>query len=102
MAAAMAVVQSLKPGDQIVAPKVMYWGLRNWMIKFCDHWGLGLDLFDAADPDALANTDKKGKTRLARIETPCNPTLDMIDIAAASEIAHGVGAGTCRTFRGAC
>jgi len=92
MAAAMAVVQSLQPGDQIVAPKVMYWGLRNWLIKFCDHWGLGLDLFDAADPDALANTVKQGKTKLVWIETPCNPTWDVIDIAAASEIAHGVGA----------
>ena len=92
MAAAMAVVQSLKPGDHIVAPKVMYWGLRNWMIKFCDHWGLGLDLFDAADPNALANTVKQGKTKLVWIETPCNPTWDVIDIAAASEIAHGVGA----------
>jgi cystathionine gamma-synthase len=92
MAAAMAVVQSLKPGDQIVAPRVMYWGLRNWLIKFCDHWGLGLDLFDAADPDALANTVINGKTKLVWIETPCNPTWDVIDIAAASEIAHGVGA----------
>jgi cystathionine gamma-synthase len=92
MAAAMAVVQSLNPGDHIVAPKVMYWGLRNWLIKFCDHWGLGLDLFDAADPDALANTVRKGKTRLVWIETPCNPTWDVIDIAAASEIAHGAGA----------
>ncbi len=92
MAAAMAVVQSLKPGDQMVAPKVMYWGLRNWLIKFCDHWGLGLDLFDAADPDALANTVKKGKTKLVWIETPCNPTWDVIDIAAAAEIAHGAGA----------
>ena len=92
MAAAMAVVQSLQPGDQIVAPKVMYWGLRNWLIKFCGHWGLGLDLFDAADPDALANIVKKGKTKLVWIETPCNPTWDVIDIAAAAEIAHGVGA----------
>ena len=92
MAAAMAVVQSLQPGDQIVAPKVMYWGLRNWLIKFCGHWGLGLDLFDAADPDALANIAKKGKTKLVWIETPCNPTWDVIDIAAAAEIAHGVGA----------
>ena len=92
MAAAMAVVQTLHPGDQIVAPKVMYWGLRNWLIKFCDHWGLGLDLFDAADPDALANTVKKGKTKLVWIETPCNPTWDVIDIAAAAEIARGVGA----------
>jgi len=92
MAAAMAVVQSLQPGDQIVAPRVMYWGLRNWMVKFCDHWGLGLDLFDTADPDALANTVKKGKTKLVWIETPCNPTWDVIDIAAASEIAHRAGA----------
>ncbi len=56
MAAAMAVVQALKPGDHIVAPKVMYWGLRNWLITFCDNWGLGLDLFDASDPGALAKT----------------------------------------------
>lgn len=92
MAAAMAVVQSLQPGDQIVAPRVMYWGLRNWLIKFCNHWGLGLDLFDSADPDALANTVKKGMTKLVWIETPCNPTWDVIDIAAASEIAHAAGA----------
>ncbi len=92
MAAAMAVVQSLQPGDQIVAPKIMYWGLRNWMVKFCDKWGLGLDLFDAADPDALANTVIKGKTKLVWIETPCNPSWDVIDIAAAADIAHGVGA----------
>lgn len=92
MAAAMAVVQSLQPGDQIVAPKIMYWGLRNWMIKFCDKWGLRLDLFDAADPDALANTVIKGKTKLVWIETPCNPSWDVIDIAAAAEVAHEVGA----------
>lgn len=92
MAAAMAVVQSLKPGDHIVAPKVMYWGLRNWMTRFCDDWGLGLDLFDATDPDALANTMKTGETKLVWIETPTNPTWDVIDIAGAAEIAHGIGA----------
>ena len=92
MAAAMAVIQSLQPGDQIVAPRVMYWGLRNWLIKFCDKWGLGLDLFDTSDPNSLANTVKQAKTKLVWIETPCNPTWDVIDIAAASEIAHRVGA----------
>ena len=92
MAAAMAVVQSLRPGDQIVAPRVMYWGLRNWLIRFCDTWGLGLDLFDSADPDALADTVREGKTKLVWIETPCNPTWDVIDIAAAAEIAHASGA----------
>jgi cystathionine gamma-synthase len=88
----MAVVQSLQPGDRIVAPKVMYWGLRNWLIKFCDKWGLRLDLFDTADPDALAKTVGKSKAKLVWIETPCNPTWDVIDIAASAEIAHGIGA----------
>ncbi len=92
MAAAMAVVQSLKPGDHIVAPKVMYWGLRNWLITFSDNWGLGLDLFEASDPDALGKTVKKGETKLVWIETPCNPTWDVIDIGAAAEIAHESGA----------
>jgi len=91
-AAAMAVVQSLKPGDQIVAPRIMYWGLRNWLVKFCDIWGLSLDLFDAADPDALAIMVKNGKTKLVWIETPCNPSWDVIDIAAAADIAHRAGA----------
>ena len=91
-AAAMAVVQSLKPGDHIVAPKVMYWGLRNWLIKFCDTWGLGLDLFDASDPDALESTVRDDATKLVWIETPCNPTWDVIDIEAAADVAHAAGA----------
>jgi cystathionine gamma-synthase len=91
-AAAMAVVQSLKPGDHVVAPKIMYWGLRNWFIKFCTNWGLGLDFFDAADPEALAGIVRKGKTKLVWIETPCNPSWDVIDIAAAADIAHKAGA----------
>jgi cystathionine gamma-synthase len=92
MAAAAAVLQSLKPGDHIVAPTVMYWGLRNWMITFCENWGIGLDLFDPSDPDGLENAIRKGETKLVWIETPCNPTWDVIDIAAAAEIAHGIGA----------
>ena len=91
-AAAMAVVQSLRPGDRIVAPRIMYWGLRNWLVKFCDIWGLSMDLFDAADPNALADTVGKAKTKLVWIETPCNPSWDIIDIAAAADIAHRAGA----------
>lgn len=88
MAAAMAIVQSLQPGDHIVAPKVMYWGLRNWLVKFCKNWGLNLDLFDLADPAALSRTVQPGKTRLIWVETPCNPTWDVVDIAAAAQVAR--------------
>ncbi|MCY3821504.1 MAG: aminotransferase class I/II-fold pyridoxal phosphate-dependent enzyme [Gammaproteobacteria bacterium] len=92
MSAAMAIIQSLKPGDRVVAPRIMYWGLRRWLIAFCDQWGLALDLFDPADPDALARSVERGKTRLLWMESPCNPTWEVIDIAAAADIAHGIGA----------
>ena len=92
MSAAMAIIQSLKPGDRVVAPRIMYWGLRRWLITFCDQWGLTLDLFDPADPDALIRTVERGKPKLLWMESPCNPTWDVIDIAAAADIAHAAGA----------
>lgn len=88
MAAAMAVVQALRPGDRIVAPAVMYWGFRNWLVRFCADWGLTLDLFDGADPEDLAARVRAAPTRLIWIETPCNPTWDVIDIARAAELAR--------------
>ena len=92
MSAAMAIIQSLTPGDRVVAPRIMYWGLRRWLITFCGQWGLELDLFDPADPDALVRSVECEKTRLLWMESPCNPTWDVIDIAAAADIAHGIGA----------
>jgi len=92
MAAAGAVIQSLSPGDHVVIPKVMYWGLRNWMVEFCAHWNIELEQYDSADPDHLSSTVKTGKTTLVWIETPSNPTWDVIDIEAAAQVAHSAGA----------
>ncbi len=92
MAAAVAVFQTLSPGDHIVVPKVMYWGLRNWLVKFCSQWGLEVDLYDPGAAGALPRAVQQGRTRLVWIETPCNPTWDVVDIAAAATIAHQAGA----------
>lgn len=92
MAAAAAVVQSLRPGAHVVAPTVMYWGLRKWMIEFCERWKVDLDFFDATDPDDLARKVQAGRTSLVWIETPTNPTWDIIDIETAAEVAHGADA----------
>ncbi|MCW5772462.1 MAG: PLP-dependent transferase [Rhodospirillaceae bacterium] len=92
MAAATAVFQTLAPGDHVVAPKVMYWSLRNWLVGFCERWGLGLDLFDNESLDALRAAMRPGRTRLVWLETPANPTWLVTDIAAAAEIAHAAGA----------
>jgi cystathionine gamma-synthase len=92
MAAATAVFQSLAPGDHVLAPKVMYWSLRNWLLNFATHWGLNVELVDMTDPQAVQSAVKPGKTRLLWIETPANPLWTITDIAAIATIAHAAGA----------
>ena len=53
MAAATAVFLSLAPGDHVLAPKVMYWSLRNWLMTFATQWGLRVDFIDMSDIDAV-------------------------------------------------
>jgi cystathionine gamma-synthase len=92
MAAATAVFQALAPGDHVLAPKVMYWSLRNWLMGFATHWGLRVELVDMTDPDAVRRAMQPGKTRLVWIETPANPLWTITDIALTCEIAHAAGA----------
>jgi len=95
MAAATAVFQILDPGDRVVVPRVMYWALRHWVMSEGRRRGLHVDLFDnlADDPiAALAETIGTAPARLVWIETPANPTWDVIDIAAAARLAHAAGA----------
>lgn len=92
MAAAATVFQSLKPGDRIACPSVMYWGLRGWLVDFAKTWGLDLVQFDARRAGALKAALGDRPARLVWIETPCNPTWDVIDIAEAAELAHAAGA----------
>ena len=92
MAAATAVFQSLLPGDHVVAPRVMYWTLRKWLVDFAVSWGLEVEFIDTSDLTALAAAMRLGQTRLVWIETPANPTWDITDIAAAARIAHGARA----------
>ncbi len=92
MAAATAVFQALAPGDHVLAPKVMYWSLRNWLLNFATHWGLQVELVDMGDTAALAAALRQGKTRLVWIETPANPLWTVTDIAATAAIAHQAGA----------
>src|SRR5260370_15358761 len=92
MSAASACFLALSPGDHVVAPKVMYWALRNWLASFATHWGLKVDFVDADRTDAIAAATKPGVTKLVWIETPANPTWSITDIAAAADIAHRAGA----------
>jgi cystathionine gamma-synthase len=92
MAAATAVFLALNPGDHVVAPKVMYWSLRNWLKNFATRWGLVVEFVDTTNLDELRAAIKPGKTRLIWIESPANPLWSITDIAATCEIAHAAGA----------
>ena len=92
MSAATACFLALAPGDHVVASKVMYWALRNWLLTFATQWGLEVEFVDADRTDAVAAAVRPGKTKLVWIETPANPTWCVADIAAIAAIAHKAGA----------
>jgi cystathionine gamma-synthase len=92
MAAATAVFQALAPGDHVLAPKVMYWSLRNWLMGFATHWGLQVELVDMTDVAAVQAAIRPGKTKLVWVETPANPMWTITDIAATAALAHAAGA----------
>ncbi|HEV2546964.1 MAG TPA: PLP-dependent aspartate aminotransferase family protein [Stellaceae bacterium] len=92
MAAATAIFLALKPGDHVLAPKVMYWALRKWLITTAREWGLEVELVDMPDLAAVRAALRPGKTKLLWIETPANPTWVVTDIAGAAKLAHESGA----------
>ena len=92
VAAAGAVFLNLRPGDHMLAPTVMYWGLRKWLADFAVAWGLVVDFVDIGDLAAIRAALRPGQSRLIWIETPANPLWGGSDISAIADLAHGVGA----------
>ncbi len=98
MAASVAVFQTLPTGARIVAPAVMYWGLRKWLQTFARQRGMVLDFYEAGGEQA----DVTGTGNLAQLltrpadllwlETPANPTWDLVDIRKAGELGRAAGA----------
>lgn len=102
MSAATAVFLALERGDHVLAPKVMYWSLRNWLLTEGTRWGLKVDLVDTSDLAAVRAAVRPGATKLVWVETPSNPLWTLTDIAAVAEVAHDGGAvlavdSTCAT-----
>ncbi len=91
MAAVVTLLETLNTGDHVVAQKVMYHGAIDWLKRLEAKRGIKVSFFDQADDKALEmaiNTD----TKLVWIETPSNPSWDVVDIEAAARLAHAAGA----------
>lgn len=92
MAAATAVMLALEAGDHVVAPRVMYWSLRNWLTQDLPRYGITVDFVEMDDLAAVQAAIRPGRTKLVWAETPSNPLWTITDIAAVAEIAHASGA----------
>jgi cystathionine gamma-synthase len=92
LAAIAALFETVETGRHIVVPKVMYFGAQAWVRRISERRGIGLALYDATDPGALAAAIRPGETDIVWVETPCNPTWDVVDIAEAARLAHEAGA----------
>jgi cystathionine gamma-synthase len=89
MAAATCVFQSLAPGDHVVAPRVMYWALRDWLAH---QSMLDVSFVETSDLNAIERALVPDQTKLVWLETPANPLWSITDIKAAATLAHAAGA----------
>jgi cystathionine gamma-lyase len=81
----------LDPGDHVVYMEDAYGGTFRLFNRVMGRYGLAFTAVDATRPGAIteAMTDR---TRLVWVESPTNPLLRVVDIAAAAEAAHQRGA----------
>lgn len=87
MAAIAAAFRWLPSGARVVLQDGIYWGTNKWIQEFCGRRGITLKLVDASDAAAL-DAACEGGVDLVFVETPSNPWLKVVDIAAAAESAH--------------
>ncbi|PKQ11936.1 MAG: cystathionine gamma-synthase [Alphaproteobacteria bacterium HGW-Alphaproteobacteria-1] len=91
MAAVASVFRALPSGARVVIQTGIYWGTLKWVRDYCVRRAIILDEIDAADPGALAEACRSSAD-MVWIETPSNPWLRTVDIAAAAGMAHKAGA----------
>lgn len=92
VAAAVAIFETLPVGARIVAPSVMYWGLRKWLINKAEGGRFEVAFAELHLPGAAEAAVAAAKTDLIWIETPSNPMWHVIDIAEMARVAHAAGA----------
>ena len=86
-----ALVAQLKAGDHVVAAKALF-GSCRWVVEeLLPRFGVASTLVDGLDLEQW-RTAVRPNTKTFFLESPTNPTLDVIDIAAVAEIAHKAGA----------
>ncbi|MBW8876094.1 MAG: aminotransferase class I/II-fold pyridoxal phosphate-dependent enzyme [Acidobacteria bacterium] len=93
MAAGVALLQTLPPGSHVVFPDDAYYGFRGAAEEILPNWGIRSDFVGMEDLGALAAAIRP-ETRVVWLESPSNPLLKVVDLAAAAGLARRAGALT--------
>ena len=86
-----ALMGQVKAGDHVVAARALFGSCLYVVEEVLPRFGVATTLVDGADLDQW-RAAMRPQTKVLFCETPTNPTLEIYDIAALAEIAHGGGA----------
>ena len=86
-----AILAPLKSGDHVVAAKALFGSCRYVVEDLLPRYGIESTLVDGHDLDQWKKAVRPN-TKSCFLESPTNPTLDVVDIGAVADIAHSVGA----------
>ena len=86
-----ALLCQLKAGDHVAASKVLFSSCQYIITQILPRFGITYSLVEGGDLDAWAKAITPN-TRCVFIETPANPTLELVDIAAVAKICKANGA----------
>jgi cystathionine gamma-synthase len=92
MSAAIVAFLALERPAHVVAPDVMYWGLKKWLAEDAPSFGLRATFVDGTSPEAIVAAIEPGVTRMIWVETPANPLWGITDIRAVAGLARAAGA----------
>jgi len=87
MAAITATAYLLSPGDHAVLPDDVYGGTYRLFVRVLERYGIASTFVDMTDLTRV-EAALTPRTRMVLTETPTNPYLKILDIAAISELAH--------------
>ncbi|MFD0749421.1 cystathionine gamma-synthase [Mucilaginibacter calamicampi] len=90
MGATDAVMKLLQPGDEVITGDDLYGGSYRIFTKVFANYGIKFHFLDLSDPDIIREYTNE-KTKLIWIETPTNPTMQIVDIAAVTKIGKEKG-----------
>jgi cystathionine gamma-lyase len=94
MAAIDTVIKTLSPGDEVISVNDLYGGTYRLFVRVYAKYGIRFRFVDMYRAENLEQ-HLTPQTKLVWIETPTNPMLNIVDIAAVSAIAHRHGAKVC-------